>query len=233
MLHSTMKWTHCAPPAPVPLHAIGRVGSRRRDVVRAELRGKAQWPKWSAGPSGANEKQEASNRQRVAQQGGARAPVRVILRSCRSRSRALESSVGAPAALANSAILQAAQYLMRSVPLNGWVSPADARRKTRAQTDADNHVRDNRRLKAVIVPGRRMPQPRACEARSPSGLRRVVACCLATFARLPVKPTAIAGRHSPCPAIGEPNPLYPQQAPAHPKSAAACPQWPNPHSQTH
>jgi DNA-binding MarR family transcriptional regulator len=35
------------------------------------------------------EKQDASSHQRVAQRGGARAPVKVILRSCRSRSRAL------------------------------------------------------------------------------------------------------------------------------------------------
>ena len=37
--------------------------------------------------SGTTEKQEASNHQRVAQQGGARAPVRVVPRTCRSRSR--------------------------------------------------------------------------------------------------------------------------------------------------
>ena len=52
--------------------------------------------------SGTTEKQEASNHQRVAQQGGARAPVRVILCTCRSRSRALESSVGTSAALDSS-----------------------------------------------------------------------------------------------------------------------------------
>jgi Response regulator receiver domain len=48
------------------------------------------------------EKQDASNHQRVAQQGGARAPVKAILRSCRSRSRVLESSGGTSAALGSS-----------------------------------------------------------------------------------------------------------------------------------